>query len=94
MEVEIKRGMTINVGDFSNVQPSVSIRFNVDDKLDEKYMNASNILDELFKLEVSTLACEYNDIREKGKNVYSEETIENYKEGLKIIKDNFKELRE
>jgi len=30
MEIEIKRAMTINVGDFSNVQPHVSIKFNID----------------------------------------------------------------
>jgi hypothetical protein len=93
MEVEIKRAMTINVGDFSNVQPHVVIRFNVDENLDQKYVSASTMLEELFKLETAILSYEYNDLREKGKYKYSAEVMENFEERLQKIKDCFDEIK-
>jgi len=93
MQVEIKRGMTINVGNFSNVQPHVSIKFDVENDFDKKYMLASDMLEELFRLETAVLSCEFNDIRERGKDTYSQEAMENFEERLIKIKECFDQLK-
>jgi hypothetical protein len=93
MEIEIKRAMTINVGDFSNIQPHVSIKFNIDEDFDQKYLSASTMLEELFKLETAILSYEYADLREKGKFKYSEEVMDNSLERLNNIKECFNKLK-
>jgi hypothetical protein len=65
MKVEIKREMTINMGNYSNISPSVSISAEINDYKD--YECISLMAESLFMLEYATLSLNLNEIQNTEK---------------------------
>jgi hypothetical protein len=95
MKVKIERGMTYNTGNFSNIQPKISLTFDIDENknLSEQYMTASEIAEELFTLETVSLLYNQEDLRTKRTEEYCRETFENLADHIENINNLQKQLK-
>jgi len=94
--ITIERKMTMNIGDYSNISPCVTVR--IDDvpltKLPNISKYLSTVVSGLFAIESASLADEAQSIRNLGYNKYAKEISERETNIRKVIDASMEKINE